>query len=170
MIEDISVTSLLTEFLFYSDYPLPASSDHLGFWCLSCHYLVRQELGTLHLECLWTRSSARSPHYNIRLQRLCPQGHNVLPTESLSGQAVLRDRNGHVEGSFWSRSWGMAISRITAEVSYLPGYILSSTILVCLPPPSLSRCPEHPPAARGTEPLLCSALPACASEWGNWFC
>lgn len=31
MIKNISVTPLLTELLIYSDFPLPASSDHLGF-------------------------------------------------------------------------------------------------------------------------------------------
>lgn len=86
MIKNISVTPLLPEFLIYSDYPLLASSNHLGFWCLSCHYLTRQELGTLHLACLWMCSSARSPHYNIKLQRSCPQGHNVLPTKACQGR------------------------------------------------------------------------------------
>lgn len=105
MIENISVTSLLAQFLIYSDFPLPASSNHLGFWCLSFCYLTRRELQTLHPESLWIHSSARNPHC-IKLQRSCPQGHNVLPTKSLSGQAVLRDRNDHVEVSFWSSSGG----------------------------------------------------------------
>lgn len=53
----------------------------------------------------------------------------------------------------------MAITRITAEVSYLTGYILSSTTLVfasCISRAALSI------------PLLPGAWsPCCAQDWGN---
>lgn len=101
MIENISVTSLLTEFVIYSDYPLPASFDHLGFFLEVFPAITsRARSWGPFISNVGMHSSARNPHYDIKLQKSCPQGHNVLPTKSLSGQAVLRDRNGHVEGTF----------------------------------------------------------------------
>lgn len=86
MIKNISVTPLLTESLIYSDFPLPASLVSDAFSATP----VRQELGSLHNEHFWMHSLVRNPHYNIKLQRSCPQGQNMLPKGTLSWQAILR--------------------------------------------------------------------------------
>lgn len=104
IIKNISVTPLLTELLIYSDFSLPASSDHLGFWCLSCHSFVRRELGTLHIKCLWMHSLGRNPHYKIRLHK----GHvrKVLACsrqEVCYGRLCWGGRNGYVDSWFFIR-------------------------------------------------------------------
>lgn len=104
IIKNISVTPLLTELLIYSDFSLPASSDHLGFWCLSCHSFMRRELGTLHIKCLWMHSLGRNPHYKIRLHK----GHvcKVLACsrqEVCYGRLCWGGRNGYVDSWFFIR-------------------------------------------------------------------
>lgn len=56
----------------------------------------------------------------------------------------------------WARSWGNG-----HQQNHCRGFLLVTSWVpppLCLPPASLSCCPEYPPAARGTEPLLCSGL------------
>lgn len=59
---------------------------------------------------LWMSLSslARNPHYNSRLQRSRPQGHNMLPKISLSWQAVLRGQKWQCRRQlfFFVRGWG----------------------------------------------------------------
>lgn len=169
MIENISATPLLTELLIYSDFLLPASSDHLGFWCLSCHPFTRQELGILHIKYFWTSSLTRNNHYHIRFQRTCPQGHKIFSTRNLSGQAMLwrqkrqcrrqllifvRGQGGWTKAGMLSKKHdhGLELCPITTaqlaewsilELSQCPGGNWAWQI-TRLPKPNSARSPHHP--------------------------